>query len=143
MRSRLFTEEPAQVDTAKRILSNPRGMSVLELTWPTTPKAMLQANWMQLIPGARWVVDSIILNAYATATPNIKSAQPLNVQCERGYNFGPVTLDRKRVVLSGRPDYSVWHSKSEALCLDVLIVKGKCRYGSLWILDQIDLEIQC
>lgn len=74
---------------------------------------------------ARWVVDSIILNAYATATSNIKNAQPLNVQCERGYNFGPVTLNRKRVMLAGRPDYSVWYGESEALCLNVLIVEAK------------------
>ncbi|KAJ5796218.1 uncharacterized protein N7518_004758 [Penicillium psychrosexuale] len=32
---------------------------------------------------ARWVVDSITLNTYATATSNIQNAQPLNVQCER------------------------------------------------------------
>ena len=28
---------------------------------------------------ARWVIDSIILNAYTTATLNIKNAQPLNI----------------------------------------------------------------
>ncbi|KXG46163.1 uncharacterized protein PGRI_050190 [Penicillium griseofulvum] len=29
--------------------------------------------------GARWVADSIVLNAYATTTADIKYAQPLNV----------------------------------------------------------------
>ena len=38
---------------------------------------------------ARWVIDSIILNAYTTATLNIKNAQPLNIQYERDYNFWP------------------------------------------------------
>jgi hypothetical protein len=75
--------------------------------------------------GARWIVDSIILHAYATATSSIKNAQSLNVQCERGYNFGPVTLNRKKLILSGRPDYSVWYGESEALCLNVLIVEAK------------------
>jgi hypothetical protein len=74
---------------------------------------------------ARWVVDSITLNAYATATSNIKNAQPLNVQCERGYKFSPVTLKRKRVILSGRPNYSVWYGESEAFRLNVLIAEAK------------------
>ncbi|KAJ5520280.1 hypothetical protein N7463_000733 [Penicillium fimorum] len=76
-------------------------------------------------PRARWVVDSIVLNAYATATSNIRNAQPLNVQCERGYTFGPVTLKQKRVILSGRPDSSVWYGESVAWCLIVLIVEAK------------------
>ncbi|KAJ5926539.1 hypothetical protein N7516_008312 [Penicillium verrucosum] len=74
---------------------------------------------------ARWIVDSVIINAYETATSTIRNAQPLNVQCERGYKFGPVTLNRQKVVLSGRPDYSVWYGESESLCLNVLIVEAK------------------
>lgn len=54
----------------------------------------------------------------------MKNAQLLNVQY-RGYNFSPVTLNRNRVILYGRLNYSVWHGKSEALCLNVLIVKVK------------------
>lgn len=41
------------------------------------------------------------------------------------YQFGPVWLNRKKVILSGRPDYSVWYGVSEALCLNVLIVEAK------------------
>ncbi|KAJ5757122.1 uncharacterized protein N7511_007304 [Penicillium nucicola] len=74
---------------------------------------------------ARWVVDAVILHAYEAATTDIKNAQPLSVQCERTYQFGPVILNRKKVILSGRPDYSVWYGESEALCLNVLILKAK------------------
>ena len=74
---------------------------------------------------ARWIVESVIINAYETATSTIKNAQPLSVQCERGYKFGPVTLNRQKVVLSGRLDYSVWYGESESLCLNVLIVEAK------------------
>ncbi|KAJ5922298.1 hypothetical protein N7516_010001 [Penicillium verrucosum] len=41
------------------------------------------------------------------------------------YQFGPVWLNCKKVILSGRPDYSVWYGVSEALCLNVLIVEAK------------------
>ncbi|KGO74162.1 hypothetical protein PITC_022200 [Penicillium italicum] len=74
---------------------------------------------------ARWVVDAVIHHAYKAATTDIKNAQPLSVQCERTYQFGPVWLNRKKVILSGRPDYSVWYGVSEALCLNVLIVEAK------------------
>jgi hypothetical protein len=68
------------------------------------------------------MVDYVILNAYTTATADIKDSQPLNIQCERNYNFGPVTFNRNEVMLSGRPDYSVWYGDN--LCLSVLVVKG-------------------
>ena len=74
---------------------------------------------------ARWIVNSVILDAYGTATSTIKNAQPLSVQCERGYKFGPVTLSRQKVVLYGRSDYSVWYGESEALRLNVLVVESK------------------
>lgn len=74
---------------------------------------------------ARWIVNSVILEAYEMTTSTIKNAQPLSVQCERGYRFGPVTLNHRKVVLSGRPDYSVWYGESEALCLNVLVVEAK------------------
>ncbi|CDM27677.1 hypothetical protein DTO006G1_7785 [Penicillium roqueforti] len=73
----------------------------------------------------RWFIDAVTLNAYTTATSNLTNAQPLNVQCERAYSFGPVTLNHKRVVFSGRMDYSVWYGESEGLCLNVLIVEAK------------------
>lgn len=76
---------------------------------------------------ARWIVNSVILDAYETTTSTIKNAQPLSVQCERGYKFGPVTLNRQKVVLSGRPDYSVWYGESEALCLNVLVVEAETK----------------
>ncbi|KAJ5826579.1 hypothetical protein N7447_003342 [Penicillium robsamsonii] len=72
----------------------------------------------------RWFIDSVTLNAYTTATSNLTNAQPLNVQCKRTYSFGPVTLNHKRVVFSGRIDYTVWYGESEALCLNVLIVEA-------------------
>ncbi|KAJ5930455.1 hypothetical protein N7466_005948 [Penicillium verhagenii] len=56
----------------------------------------------------RWVIDAIILEAYEEATRDLKNAQPLSVQCERNYQVGPVVLNHKKVILSGRPDYSVW-----------------------------------
>lgn len=36
-----------------------------------------------------------------------------------------MTLNHRKVVLSGRPDYSVWYGESEALCLNVLVVEAK------------------
>ncbi|KAJ5858461.1 hypothetical protein N7534_003738 [Penicillium rubens] len=38
----------------------------------------------------RWFIDSVTLNAYMTATSKFTNVQPLNVQCERIYSFGPV-----------------------------------------------------
>ncbi|KAJ5347092.1 uncharacterized protein N7506_000345, partial [Penicillium brevicompactum] len=35
-----------------------------------------------------------------------RNAQPLNVQSERNYNFGPIKLSGMIAMLSGRPDYS-------------------------------------
>ncbi|KAK9851169.1 hypothetical protein MYU51_010817 [Penicillium brevicompactum] len=74
---------------------------------------------------ARWIVNSVNFEAYEMTTSTIKNAQPLSVQCERGYRFGPVTLNHRKVVLSGRPDYSVWYGESESLCLNVLVVEAK------------------
>ncbi|KAJ5251626.1 hypothetical protein N7489_002036 [Penicillium chrysogenum] len=73
----------------------------------------------------RWFIDSITLHAYTTAISDLTNARPLNIQYERTYSFGPVTLNHKRVILSGRMDYSVWYGESEALCLNVLIVEAK------------------
>lgn len=64
----------------------------------------------KLVPGRLLTLSFL---THATATADIKNAQLLNIQYERGYTFGPVTLDRKRVVLSGRPDYGVWYGESE------------------------------
>ncbi|KAJ5346585.1 hypothetical protein N7541_009067 [Penicillium brevicompactum] len=45
------------------------------------------------------------------------------------YSFGPVKLNRRKVMLSGRPVYSVWYRAREALCLNVLIVEAKGAKG--------------
>ncbi|KAJ5138909.1 uncharacterized protein N7515_003757 [Penicillium bovifimosum] len=73
----------------------------------------------------RWLIDAFILHAYAAVTSDLTNAQPLNVQCERGYSFGPVKLNGKRVIFSGRMDYSIWYGETELLCLNVLVVEAK------------------
>ncbi|KAJ5979361.1 hypothetical protein N7501_002703 [Penicillium viridicatum] len=73
----------------------------------------------------RWIVDALILNAYGIAGSNIPHAQPVNVQAERSFTYGPVELRGEKVNLSARPDYGVWYGVHEAICLNVLIVEGK------------------
>ncbi|CAI7637985.1 unnamed protein product [Penicillium bialowiezense] len=90
---------------------------------------------------SRMTVDNVVMSAHETATlniqnalrsniqnalrSNIQNAQPIYLQCERNYKFGPLTLDHRKVVLSGRPDYSVWYGANEALCLNVMVVEAK------------------
>ncbi|KAJ5146356.1 uncharacterized protein N7515_000920 [Penicillium bovifimosum] len=73
----------------------------------------------------RWLIDPFILHVYAAVTSDLTNAQPLNVQCERGYSFGPVKVNGKRVIFSGRMDYSIWYGETELLCLNVLVVEAK------------------
>ncbi|KAJ5555096.1 hypothetical protein N7535_007541 [Penicillium sp. DV-2018c] len=73
----------------------------------------------------RCLIDTFILHACAAVTSDLTNAQPLNVQCERGYSFGPVKLNGKRVIFFGRMDYSIWYGETELLCLNGLVVEAK------------------
>ncbi|CAG8903136.1 unnamed protein product [Penicillium egyptiacum] len=73
----------------------------------------------------RWIIDTLLLNAHRIAAYQLPHAQPSNVQTERSYKYGPVSLKRERVMLSARPDYRIWYGEDEAVCLNVLIVEAK------------------
>ncbi|KAJ5200019.1 hypothetical protein N7491_009182 [Penicillium cf. griseofulvum] len=73
----------------------------------------------------QWIIDTLILNAYDIAGSDIPYAQPVNVQTERSFKYGPVKLHGQKVNLSARPDYGIWYGEHEAVCLNVLIVEAK------------------
>ncbi|KAJ5507202.1 hypothetical protein N7527_009345 [Penicillium freii] len=100
------------------------------------PQPPLLVGTLALIEGAstrsptteasiRWIVDALTLNAYGIAGSNIPHAQPVNVQAERSFTYGPVELRGEKVNLSARPDHGVWYGVHEAICLNVLIVEAK------------------
>ncbi|KAF3013386.1 hypothetical protein E8E15_004461 [Penicillium rubens] len=80
----------------------------------------------------RWILNSLLLEAYEIATvicPH--AAQPLNIQAERGWKYGPVKWHRRKYFLTGRPDYGVWYGEEEAVSLNVVIVEAKRELGGM------------
>jgi hypothetical protein len=78
----------------------------------------------------RWILNSLLLEAYEIATvicPH--AAQPLNIQAERGWKYGPVKWHRRKYFLTGRPDYGVWYGEEEAVSLNVVVVEAKREPG--------------
>ena len=79
---------------------------------------------------ARWIINSLLLEAYEIATLiHPHAAQPLNIQAERGWKYGPVKWHRKKYFLTGRPDYGVWYGEEEAVSLNVVVVEAKREPG--------------
>ena len=80
----------------------------------------------------RWILNSLPLEACHIATviyPH--AAQPLNIQTERGWKYGPVKWHRRKYFLTGRPDYGVWYGEEEAVSLNVVIVEAKRELGGM------------
>ncbi|CAG8013712.1 unnamed protein product [Penicillium nalgiovense] len=71
----------------------------------------------------RWVINALLLNTHRIAS-HVPYAQPIHIQTERPYKYGPVRLKREKV-MSARPDYGIWYGDNETVYLNVLIVEAK------------------
>ncbi|KAJ5543602.1 hypothetical protein N7535_006026 [Penicillium sp. DV-2018c] len=100
------------------------------------PPPQLLLDQLRLIAGAssrsasteasiRWTIDALLLNARSIAASRTHGINPINIQAERSYSYGPVSLRGASVMLSAKPDYGAWYGKDEAVELNVVIVEAK------------------
>lgn len=78
----------------------------------------------------RWIINALLLEAHSLATArHPKSADPVNIQAEKGWKYGPVKWKRQKYVLAGRPDYGVWYGEDEDVSLNVVVLEAKNEDG--------------
>jgi hypothetical protein len=74
----------------------------------------------------RWLLNTLLRKAHVTATTiHPDAAQPVNIQAERGWKFGPIKWQRKKYLLTGRPDYGVWYGEDEDVSVNVVVVEAR------------------
>ncbi|KAJ5782164.1 hypothetical protein N7457_003938 [Penicillium paradoxum] len=78
----------------------------------------------------RWILNALLQEAFDIATTiHPHAAQPLNIQAEKGWKYGPVKWHRKKYYLSGRPGYGVWYGEDEDFSLNVVVIEAKREEG--------------
>ncbi|KAJ5822724.1 hypothetical protein N7447_005064 [Penicillium robsamsonii] len=74
----------------------------------------------------RWTLDLLLVYAHDIATFSQPDAgQNIGIQTERNWVFEPVTYQKKKFALVGKPDYAVWYGNVDDIAVNIVIMEAK------------------